>query len=175
MQVNSFTGNVTFTVQEFLSALQLIKTQNDIFSAHENDIDSAPPLLCGATAVNEDFIDIGSLTVVDGIPDSDGIPATQSEVIDTPAVQSEVIDTPAVQSEVIVAAAPGPSFEHTPANWRWYAITVGSAVGVFHGWHNTHPHVIGVAGACFLRYPSEASAISAFEEAELEGTVTIVT
>ncbi|KAH7906734.1 hypothetical protein BJ138DRAFT_589259 [Hygrophoropsis aurantiaca] len=176
MQVS---GDVTFTMQEFISALQLIRTQNDISAAHENDTgDSFPALrtgtecplcylrthqhnciVCAASVEGEDYVDIGSMTITDvGSVSEDAAPSATA-----PTNQASI-------SQVLTSA---PAVI-TPPEERWYAVTAGRAIGVIEGWHNAHPLVIGVAGSCFVRCSSQFSATVAFEQAENEGICRII-
>ncbi|KAH7902898.1 hypothetical protein BJ138DRAFT_1120968 [Hygrophoropsis aurantiaca] len=108
--------------------------------------------VCGvATDSNDDFIDLGSLTIVDAVDDTASTSSTSSIA-------------PQVPTHTVPPAAAA----------RWYVVTVGRDVGVFQGWHNVHPLVIGVPGACFTRYSTQTGAEQAFDEAVNEGAVTVV-
>ncbi|KAH9921601.1 uncharacterized protein B0H18DRAFT_1121296 [Fomitopsis serialis] len=57
---------------------------------------------------------------------------------------------------------------------RWYCVTRGRAVGVFAGWPNASPLVIGVPNSVYQRFPTFSSALAAFLEAAANGTVFVV-
>ncbi|KAH9919304.1 uncharacterized protein B0H18DRAFT_1122563 [Fomitopsis serialis] len=57
---------------------------------------------------------------------------------------------------------------------RWYCVTRGRAVGVFVGWPNVSPLVIGVPNSVYQRYPMFAVALAAFVEATANGTVFLI-
>ncbi|KAF4601359.1 hypothetical protein EYR40_004957 [Pleurotus pulmonarius] len=52
---------------------------------------------------------------------------------------------------------------------RWYVVIVGLQVGVFRGWTNTAPLVLGVTGSIFNREPTREAAITAFNMAAASG------
>ncbi|KAK0501809.1 hypothetical protein EDD18DRAFT_1347878 [Armillaria luteobubalina] len=82
-----------------------------------------------------------------------------------------------VQNTQSAATAPvaGPSFQATVGpDGPWYAITKGCAVGVYHGWTNITHLVTGVGRACYFRYPTQAAALAAFNEAVQAGAVEIL-
>ncbi|KAF8177457.1 hypothetical protein BJ912DRAFT_1063619 [Pholiota molesta] len=56
----------------------------------------------------------------------------------------------------------------------YYAVTVGTRVGVLHTWLLTQPHVMGVKGAMYSRYTEEAAARAAFNAALAAGIVKLV-
>ncbi|KAF8191758.1 hypothetical protein BJ912DRAFT_925171 [Pholiota molesta] len=60
------------------------------------------------------------------------------------------------------------------ARETYYCVIAGRAVGVFQGWHNVQPLVSGVGHACYKKYPSEADALAAFEEAQKAGYVVVL-
>ncbi|KAG6807392.1 hypothetical protein H0H92_007767 [Tricholoma furcatifolium] len=72
------------------------------------------------------------------------------------------------------AAFPPPAANALLANPdAWYIVTVGREVGVFQGWMNVQPLILGVSGGGCKRYPSKAAALAAFEAAVDLGLVEI--
>ncbi|KAJ8694007.1 hypothetical protein PTI98_008940 [Pleurotus ostreatus] len=75
------------------------------------------------------------------------------------------------------APAPAPGQYHSldvDPSLRWYLVTVGHAVGVFQGWENVAPLVLGARGAIFNRQPNQEAALSRFNEARTLGLVRVV-
>ncbi|KAF4588913.1 hypothetical protein EYR40_010468 [Pleurotus pulmonarius] len=60
------------------------------------------------------------------------------------------------------------------AHRRWYVVIVRLQVGVFRGWTNTAPLVLGVAGSIYNREPTREAAIFAFNAAAAIGQVRLV-
>ncbi|KAF4593593.1 hypothetical protein EYR40_008380 [Pleurotus pulmonarius] len=57
---------------------------------------------------------------------------------------------------------------------RWYLVTVGRTVGVFQGWQNVAPLVVGVRGSVFNRQPSQQAGLLRFNEARAANLVRVV-
>ncbi|PBK64757.1 hypothetical protein ARMSODRAFT_1023019 [Armillaria solidipes] len=69
----------------------------------------------------------------------------------------------------------GPSVQaNVGPDGPWYAITKGWSIGVFHNWQNVSPLVTGVGRSCFSRYPTQAAALAAFNEAVSAGAVEVL-
>ncbi|KAF7426458.1 hypothetical protein PC9H_008827 [Pleurotus ostreatus] len=84
---------------------------------------------------------------------------------------------PAVPGPAGGAPAPAPGQYHSldvDPSLRWYLVTVGHAVGVFQGWENVAPLVLGARGAIFNRQPNQEAALSRFNEARTLGLVRVV-
>ncbi|KAF8688772.1 hypothetical protein AX14_003414 [Amanita brunnescens Koide BX004] len=92
------------------------------------------------------------------------------------AVPSNVPDmvTLPMNTAPVATTTPPPVHNMIPAHGSWYMVSSGLAVGVFCGWHIVSPLIIGVSSACFKKYPSEAMATAAFEEAQAAGVVNTV-
>ncbi|SJL13217.1 uncharacterized protein ARMOST_16656 [Armillaria ostoyae] len=107
---------------------------------------------------------------------SAGPPATTVNV--SPAAPTNAPhNVPAVQNTQSVASPPvaGPSAQATIGpDGPWYAITKGRAVGVYRGWTNVTHLVTGIGRACYFRYPTQAAALTAFNEAVQAGVVEIL-
>jgi hypothetical protein len=54
---------------------------------------------------------------------------------------------------------------------RWYIITVGAEVGVFRGWANVGPLVLGHPQSVYQRVESRDTGIALFNEALNNGAV----
>ncbi|KAG1838109.1 hypothetical protein C8R48DRAFT_782484 [Suillus tomentosus] len=102
--------------------------------------------------------------------------STLPHAITTPAVTAApaTIKTSAIVSTTGTVTIPAIAATTTSASSRWYVVTVGRETGIFQGWHNVHPYVVGVPGACFGRYSSHASADMAYAQALQDGTVQVV-
>ncbi|KAE9402530.1 hypothetical protein BT96DRAFT_937174 [Gymnopus androsaceus JB14] len=61
-----------------------------------------------------------------------------------------------------------------PSSDTHYTITVGKSVGVFSDLAFVQAQVMGVSGACFKRYPSQAAALQAYHHAVIQAVVRIV-
>ncbi|SJL13494.1 uncharacterized protein ARMOST_16938 [Armillaria ostoyae] len=87
------------------------------------------------------------------------------------------LNVSAVQNTQSVATAPvaGPSIQATVGpDGPWYTITKGRAVRVYRGWSNVTHLVTGVGRAAYFRYPTQAAALAAFNEAVQAGVVEIL-
>ncbi|KAE9393389.1 hypothetical protein BT96DRAFT_943950 [Gymnopus androsaceus JB14] len=62
-----------------------------------------------------------------------------------------------------------------PTNDTHYTITIGKSVGVFSDLAFVQAQVMGVSGACFKRYSTQAAALQAYHQAVVQGVVRIVT
>jgi hypothetical protein len=84
-----------------------------------------------------------------------------------------------------------PDLPKIKASERWYTVSVGRQVGVFHDWyvaielyinvltglvtrHSVLPLVTGVSGACYQRHTSQKAAEEAFTAAKKIGAVAVV-
>ncbi|KAK0227530.1 hypothetical protein IW262DRAFT_1454670 [Armillaria fumosa] len=107
---------------------------------------------------------------------SAGPPATTVNI--SPAVPANTPHNASVlQSTQSVTTVPvaGSSFQATVGpDGPWYAITKGRAVGVYRGWSNVTHLVTGIGRACYFRYPTQAAALAAFDEAVQVGVVEIL-
>ncbi|KAK0213553.1 hypothetical protein IW262DRAFT_1466861 [Armillaria fumosa] len=106
------------------------------------------------------------------------------------AVKKESTQTPSVPSKVTYTAknevpgrgdrAPHPGSSLTmpirPSNpgLPWYTVTAGYEVGVFQGWDQVAPLVLGVSGTVYQRQPSRAYAHAHFTTARSRGDVWII-
>jgi hypothetical protein len=57
---------------------------------------------------------------------------------------------------------------------KWYLVTVGVAVGVFRGWSNVGPLVLGYPQSVYCRVESRNEGIRLLNEAMDKGTVRII-
>ncbi|KAF7420953.1 hypothetical protein PC9H_001643 [Pleurotus ostreatus] len=62
----------------------------------------------------------------------------------------------------------------TCSHRRWYVVIVGLQVGVFRGWTNAAPLVLGVAGSIYNKEPTRGAAIVAFNAAAATGQVRLI-
>jgi hypothetical protein len=83
-----------------------------------------------------------------------------------------------------------PTQLQTPAHNRWYVVTVGTNVGVFHGWYVLRldsafcaswfsrnaisEYVVGVPGSCYVYVGTKADAHATFEASLAAGKVSVV-
>ncbi|KAK0494244.1 hypothetical protein EDD18DRAFT_1355585 [Armillaria luteobubalina] len=107
---------------------------------------------------------------------SDGPPATTVNISPAgPANASHNIAPVQNTQSVVTAPVAGPSFQATVRpDGPWYAITKGHAVRVYRGWTNITHLVTGIGKACYFRYPTQAAALAAFNEAVQAGAVEIL-
>ncbi|KAH7902968.1 hypothetical protein BJ138DRAFT_1120887 [Hygrophoropsis aurantiaca] len=191
------THNVlTFTVRELEAALELVKTQNEIFTAHENDLATAPGLLanseCPACYLRHHRLHCGVCGIKIEGTDNDhcGLGAIAMKIDESEEAKlcAQVTHDSQQAAMALDALPPAPD---TPApdapptapvvEWavgkaiRWYAVTVGLEVGVYEGWPIAHRQVVGVSGSCYTYHRSRAAAEAAFSKALDAGAVTTVT
>ncbi|KAG1809743.1 hypothetical protein EV424DRAFT_1542933 [Suillus variegatus] len=185
----NFGNEQTFSLSELASALELVRTQNADgllsgrcpacqYQHSPADGDDEP-----FTKVESSALSIASVTV-------NPVPAVATQTVavgPTPQTVTGPETVPATQGIPFTPTVPtapvpvmGPSAlvpptqagaAGTSTSTRWYVVTVGRETGVFQGWHNVHPHVIGVPGACYGRHSSLAAAQTAYSEAINDGGV----
>ncbi|KAJ8593717.1 hypothetical protein M405DRAFT_839047 [Rhizopogon salebrosus TDB-379] len=194
MKVYHHERDQTFSLSELESAINLIRNQyglrSAIMQAHDDAQEDHPDLieelrddLCPACAVVM-FAEYGLMTVDcinpymprTAFPKPTTVTSTESvtvQLADSPvrAPQAQKVAAPLPHALEQAAAPPVAQVLHAPqaassASSRWYTVTAGHVTGVFQGWHNVHPHVIGVPGACFGRHPSRAAAEEAYAQAQ---------
>ncbi|KAM6504125.1 hypothetical protein JOM56_001068 [Amanita muscaria] len=142
---------VSVIVEQVLAALQTMKLTNDGYDASASDVESSD----------------GEI-VHFSLP---AAPAAKVPIAAVPAVAVPALTTTATDAAPATTAAPAPV--HVTGE-SWYMISAGCRVGVYRGWHLVRPLVLGVSGACYKKYPSEATALAAFAEAEAAEVVTVV-
>ncbi|KAG6835883.1 hypothetical protein H0H93_013689 [Arthromyces matolae] len=78
------------------------------------------------------------------------------------------------------APAPGPAVlppvaasSFLSSNDHWYCVTIGREVGVFRGWSHVQRLVSGVPGNCFKKWPTQAAAQEAFDNATAANVVEV--
>ncbi|KAG2369305.1 hypothetical protein BDR07DRAFT_1477310 [Suillus spraguei] len=102
------------------------------------------------------------------------IPTMAVATISPVLVAAATTTFPASAVPVLAPAIPALASQSSTVSTHWYSVTVGHETGVFRGWHNVHPHVIGISGACFKHYSSYAAAEAAYLEAIKDGGVVQV-
>ncbi|KAK0466894.1 uncharacterized protein EV420DRAFT_1474312 [Desarmillaria tabescens] len=106
-------------------------------------------------------------------PASAGTPATSASASQVAA--NAPPSTHAVHQGSAPPSITSPSVQaNVGPDGPWYTITKGRAIGVYSGWQNVTPLVTGVGRACFFRYPTQAAAQAAFDEAVCTGVVEIL-
>ncbi|KAJ7573029.1 hypothetical protein C8J56DRAFT_1066956 [Mycena floridula] len=65
-------------------------------------------------------------------------------------------------------------FPPPPPRENWYVVTRGTQVGIFQDWNVAARHVVGVKGAVFKRYATQAEAEAAFNAALASGFVQVI-
>ncbi|KAH7906550.1 hypothetical protein BJ138DRAFT_1220943 [Hygrophoropsis aurantiaca] len=184
---------VTFTVRELEAALELVKAQNIIFAAHDQDLASAPDLLpanelnCGVCGIKIETTDTEIKDKsADDFKESLNVGANDLQVVESEDAQLAADITLATQlaaesdpasaedSQMVEEFLPSNLYAPVASRSQWYAVTVGRKVGVLEGWHNTHGRVVGVPGGCYLCHSSQEGAQLAFDEALNAGTVNEV-
>ncbi|KAF4565743.1 hypothetical protein EYR40_002187 [Pleurotus pulmonarius] len=113
-------------------------------------------------------------------------PAAGVAVAATSATPAASAPTESIAAPAASTSAPVPDSQQTLINQeiqdeqgtgahrRWYVVAVGLQVGVFRGWTNVAPLVLGVTGTIFNREPTREAAIIAFNNAAASGQVRII-
>ncbi|KAF4586549.1 hypothetical protein EYR38_010828 [Pleurotus pulmonarius] len=91
----------------------------------------------------------------------------------TPSVSATLVPSAAPSAATATSVEPSDNIDGEPSNSsshrRWYVVIVGLQVGVFRGWTNAAPLVLGVTGSIYNREPTRETAISSFNAAAALG------
>ncbi|KAF9489125.1 hypothetical protein BDN71DRAFT_1512423 [Pleurotus eryngii] len=96
--------------------------------------------------------------------------AVPTATLASPAQPTAITSTTVAEHGDNIVGEPGGSSSHR----RWYVVIVGLQVGVFHGWTNAAPLVLGVTGSIYNCEPTHEIAITAFNTAAAIRQVQLV-
>ncbi|KAG2065108.1 hypothetical protein BDR04DRAFT_1122080 [Suillus decipiens] len=176
----NFSNKQTFTLSELASTLELVHFQNDGDNESFTEVESSALSIASVTVDPVPTVAMQTATMgptpqtvtgLETIPATQGIPFTPTVptapvpvmaplvTLTVPTAPVPVIGPPALVPPTQAGAA------GTSTSTYWYVVTVGCETGIFQGWHNVHPHVIGVSGACYGCHSSLAAAQTTYSEA----------
>ncbi|KAF9048974.1 hypothetical protein BJ165DRAFT_1463995 [Panaeolus papilionaceus] len=178
-------NNKPITPSDLIHALLTVH----VLDGGNDDISST----ASATERNSDSDD-NSIVIADQAPATPPVVPTSAPTA-SPNVAAAAAAIPSVAIAVAAATAPPahplallPPGDHqdpstgvryylpplSSISGRWYSVTHGRRVGVFHSWATVAPYVVGVASVCYAKFNNRDEAVVAFATALAARGVTVV-
>ncbi|KIM91405.1 hypothetical protein PILCRDRAFT_601 [Piloderma croceum F 1598] len=106
-------------------------------------------------------------------PPSPALSAISTTIVDDNESVSSALDSAFNSLDITGMLGPPPARE-VNYDHSWYAVTIGKKVGVFCGWSNVAPHVIGVPGAYYKPAADQHVAQAIYNSAFAARKVSVV-